>query len=572
MESLDLYRVWLEHPYFDETVRAELRSIADRPQEIEDRFYQYLEFGTGGLRGLIGAGTNRINRYTVRHATQGLAKYIQTFGPEAMARGVVIAHDSRHFSSEFAQEAALTLNANGIVAYLWESLRPTPMLSFAVRELGAIAGIVVTASHNPPPYNGYKVYWEDGGQVPPERAEAILAAIRSITDLTTIQPMAEEAARSAGLLRLVPPTVDEGYYERLLDLTAAPLAERQSCHVLYTPLHGAGHLPVREALSRAGYQVSVVAEQAEPDPTFPTVRVPNPEEAEVFEMALGLAEGLQPDVIMATDPDADRLGVLARDRHGRYLLLTGNQIGALLVDYIVTSRAEAGALPPNGAVIKTIATSNMIAPLCRAHGVELMETHTGFKFIGDRIREFEETGSHTFLLGYEESYGYLGATFVRDKDAVMAALLVAEATAYHKAHGRTLYDALQAIWQRCGYFAEGLHNVTLPGKAGQEQIAAMMEALRQNPPTRFGDVAVERVDDYGAGTSVELETGALSPLPLGKANVLHYRFADGGFVMVRPSGTEPKLKIYFSVVGVDSANAQERLDAVRAETLRLMGL
>ncbi len=433
---IDTYQVWTTHPYFDATTRQELASIRTDPAEIEDRFYKYLEFGTGGLRGLIGAGTNRMNRYTVRHATQGLADYIASFGEEAKRRGVVIAHDSRLFSAEFARETALTLNANGIVAYLWESLRPTPMLSFAVRELKAIAGVVITASHNPKEYNGYKVYWEDGGQVPPERAAAIQDAIRAVPDITSVHPMPEAEARAAGLLRTVPEAVDRAYLSRLRGLLSTTEQERAACRVLYTPLHGTGNIPVRTALAEAGFRVSVVEEQAHPDPAFSTVRYPNPEEPDVFTLALRHAELEQPDVIMATDPDSDRLGVMALDRAGEYRLLTGNQIGAVLVDFILSSRRASGNLPSNGAVIKTIATSNMVEPLCREYGVTLMNTHTGFKFIGDKIREFEETGSYTFLFGFEESYGYLGATFVRDKDAVMAALLVAEAAAHYKARGR----------------------------------------------------------------------------------------------------------------------------------------
>jgi phosphoglucomutase len=567
----ELYQHWTQNPYFDEATRSELVAISRDAREIEDRFYRDLEFGTGGLRGVIAAGTNRMNKYTVRQATQGLATYISTFGPEACRRGVVIAHDSRHFSPEFALEAALTLAANGIVAHLWESLRPTPMLSFAVRELKAIAGIVITASHNPPQYNGYKVYWEDGGQVPPERASAIQAAIAA-TEVTAVHPLAESDARDRGLLKPVPPAVDRAYLDRLAAMVTNDPAWRQNCRILYSPLHGTGNIPVRTALSEAGYQVSVVPEQELPDPNFPTVKYPNPEEAEVFTLALKQARTERPDVVMATDPDADRLGVYALDQSGEYRLLTGNQIGAILVDYVLASKSANGTLPKNGAVIKTIATSNMIAQLCKTYGVALIDTHTGFKFIGDKIREFEETGSNTFLLGYEESYGYLGATFVRDKDAVMAALLVAEATAYHKAHGRTLYDALQAIWARCGHFVEDLYNVTLPGKEGQAQIVALMEQLRRQPPIQFAGVPVAYIDDYGAGKGVDVAGRTEYALALGKANVLHFRFADGGFVMVRPSGTEPKLKLYFSVTGPDLSAAEQRLAAVRAETLQIMGL
>lgn len=566
------YQFWLTHPYFDEPTRAELAAIGSRESEIEDRFYRHLEFGTGGLRGVIGSGTNRINRYVVRQATAGLARYIAQFGADARERGVVIAHDSRRFSPEFAREAALTLAAAGVRAYLWDSLRPTPMLSFAVRRLRAIAGIVVTASHNPPEYNGYKVYWEDGGQVPPERAAAILEQITAISDITAVAPMEEEAARAAGLLQRVPAYVDRAYYDHLAGLCFDKSLERGACRILYSPLHGSGNIPVTTALREAGYQVSVVPEQEAPDPNFSTVKYPNPEEAEVFTLALQQAEAERPDVIMATDPDADRLGVLARDKEGRYRLLTGNQIGAILVDYIIAQRREMKSLPANGAVIKTIATSNLVEGICRANGVTLINTHTGFKFIGDRIREFEEQRNHTFLFGFEESYGYLGASFVRDKDAVMAALLVAEAVAYHKRSGRTLYEALEAIWAQVGCYMEGIHSVTLPGKDGLGQMAAMMADLRANPPHRFGPLPVAFVDDYKEGTSTAVETGAVTDLELGQANVLHYRFADGGFVMVRPSGTEPKLKIYFSVAAGGPAQAQELLAEVRTAALRRLGL
>ncbi len=571
-QVMQRYQTWLTHPYFDEQTRAELSEIADRPLEIEARFYRDLEFGTAGLRGLIGAGTNRINRYVVRQATAGLAAYISRFGEAAKSRGVVIAHDPRRCSPEFALEAATTLAAFGVKAYLWESLRPTPMLSFAVRRLRTMAGIVVTASHNPPEYNGYKVYWEDGGQVPPERASEILDEIRAVSDITALVPMEEGAARAAGLVQTVPDYVDRAYYDHLSGLCFDKTLERSRCRILYTPLHGSGNIPVRTALVSAGYQVSVVAEQEAPDPEFSTARYPNPEDAEVFTLALRQAEAEQPDAILATDPDADRLGVLARDAAGRYRLLTGNQIGAILVDFIIAQRQAMNSLPVNGAVIKSIASSNMVEAICRAAGISLMNTHTGFKFIGDKIREFEETHSHTFLFGFEESYGYLGATFVRDKDAVMAALLVAEAVAFHKRAGRTLYEALEEIWAKAGYFMENVHSVTLPGKDGLEQMAAMMADLRANPPLQFGPLPVAFVDDYQAGTSTATATGTVSQLELGKANVLHYRFADGGFVMVRPSGTEPKLKVYFSVAAGGPAQAQELLAEVRAAALKRLGL
>jgi phosphoglucomutase len=566
----EVYELWSTNPYFDEATRAELLAVKDDPREIADRFGASLAFGTAGLRGVVAAGTNRINRYVVRHVTRGLADCISSTGEAA--RGVVIAYDSRHFSREFALEAALTLAASGIPAYLWESLRPTPMLSYGVRYLKAIAGIVITASHNPKQYNGYKVYWEDGGQVPPERAAAIQAAVAAIPDITAIQPLAEAEATARGLLKAVPAEVDRTYLDRLQTLLTSDPDRRGACRILYTPLHGTGNLPVRQAMTEAGFAVSVVPEQAEPDPDFTTAPYPNPEEPAVFALALRQAETEQPDVIMATDPDADRLGAMVRDRAGRYHLLSGNQLGAVLVDYILASRKSRGTLPANGAVIKSIASSNMVAPLCRDYGVALLDVHTGFKFIGDQIRAFEETGSRTFLFGFEESYGYLGATFVRDKDAVMTALLVADAVAFAKAQGRTLYDALEELWQRYGYFLEGVHNVTLPGQEGQAQIAALMDRLRQHPPQAFGPVPIAFTDDYAAGAGRDHGTGQTYPLGLGTANVLHYRFADGGFVMVRPSGTEPKLKVYFSVVGRNKAEAEKRLADVKADALQLMGL
>jgi phosphoglucomutase len=563
---------WSQDPYFDASTRAAVVRIQADDAELHDCFDRFLEFGTGGLRGIIGAGTNRMNRYTVRQATQGLATYITQFGGDAAARGVVIAYDSRHFSPEFALEAALVLTANEIGSYLWDNLHPTPLLSYAVRDLKAIAGIVITASHNPPQYNGYKVYWEDGGQIPPERAAAIQRLIEDIDDITVVHPMEESQARAAGLLRTVPAAVDRAYLDRVLGLLTSEMPQRMTCRVLYTPLHGAGNLPVRQALSEAGFQVSVVQAQCEPDPNFATVKYPNPEEPEVYTLALAQAHEDPVDLIMATDPDADRLGVMVRDGSGAYRLLTGNQLGALLVDYILRGREAAGTLPPNAAVIKTIATSNMVVPLCHTYGVTVIDTHTGFKYIGDKMQEFERTGSHTFLFGFEESYGFLGAPFVRDKDAVMAALLVADAAAFHRAQHRTLYDALADIWQRYGYFREELHSVTMPGQDGQQQIVALMDRLRRKPPVEFGREPIAFRDDYLTGMRSEVVSGHESPLALGKSNVLHYLFADGGFVMVRPSGTEPKLKLYFSTTGPSTDASEARLQRIKAGALDIMGL
>jgi phosphoglucomutase len=568
---LERYWLWREHPCFDQATRDELAGLEGDLPAIEDRFYKDLAFGTGGLRGLIGAGTNRINRYVIRQATRGLAEYIRTFGELACRRGVAIAHDCRRFSPEFAREAALVLAAAGVRAYVWESMRPTPMLSYAVRELGATAGIVLTASHNPPAYNGYKVYWSDGGQVPPERAAAIQERIAA-TDVTAVPVADEDEARSAGLLAGVPAALDRSYREKLIGLLSLPDEDRRACRVLYTPLHGSGSVPVRQVLWEAGFRVSTVPEQVQPDPEFSTVSSPNPEEPSVFTLALRQAVEDQPDLILATDPDADRLGVMARDPAGGYRFLTGNQIGLLLVDFLLQRHREAGRLPAGGAVLKSIATANAAEPICREHGVALINTHTGFKFIGDKIREWERSREHTFLFGYEESYGYLAGTFVRDKDAVMSALLAAEAAAWHKQQGRTLCEALTALWDRYGHYRESLHSVTLPGKDGLARMAALMAGLRADPPAAFGQVAVAFIDDYAAGTSVATDTGETTPLTLGQADVLHYRFADGGFVMVRPSGTEPKLKVYVSVVAPTGEEAEDRLRAVATAVLQRLGL
>ncbi|MHB9144505.1 MAG: phospho-sugar mutase [Symbiobacteriia bacterium] len=565
-------RLWSQDPYFDEPTRTAIARIQRSDTELHDCFYKFLEFGTGGLRGIVGAGTNRMNRYTVRQATQGVAAYISQFDREAAQRGVVIAHDSRHFSREFALEVALVLAANGIVSYLWDSLRPTPLLSFAVRELKAIAGVVITASHNPPQYNGYKVYWEDGGQIPPERAAAIQTLILAVEDLTAVHPMEEPAARAMGLLRAVPAAVDRAYLDSVLGLLASEPRARAACRVLYTPLHGAGNLLVTQALSEAGFPVSVVQAQREPDPDFSTVKSANPEDPAVFALALAQARQEPVDLIMATDPDGDRLGVMVRDGTGEYRLLTGNQLGALLVDYVLRSRAAAGTLPPDAAIVKTIATSNMVVPICQAYGAAVIDTHTGFKYIGDKIEEFERTGAHTFLFGFEESCGYLGATFVRDKDAVMAAALAADAAAFHRAQHRTLYEALLDIWRRYGHFTEELQTVAMPGEGGQQQIVGLMDRLRHDAPVAIDGEPIAFRDDYLSGIRAEVHTGRCSPLPLDRLNVLHFRFADGGFVMVRPSGTEPTLKLYFSTTGASAEASAVRLRRIKTATLHMMGL
>ncbi|MCL4514083.1 MAG: phospho-sugar mutase [Firmicutes bacterium] len=559
----ETYRFWVENPYFDALTRKELWSIAANEGEIEDRFYRDLEFGTGGLRGLIGAGTNRINRYTVRRATQGLAGYIAGFGMEAMARGVVIAHDSRRLSPELAEEAALVLCTVGIKAYLFESLRPTPVLSFAVRELRAVAGVVITASHNPRGYNGYKVYWEDGGQVTPCRARAITTRIQAVADITRVVPMERQQAVAKGLLVSIGEEIDRKYVKLVKGLALRPgvIARMDdSCKVVYSPLHGAGNMMVRRVLAELGFRkVLVVPEQEAPDGEFPTVRYPNPEAPDAFRLALELAEKEQADVIMATDPDADRLGVACREEDGSYRLLTGNQIGVLLADYILARRAEQGDLPANGVIVKTIATSNMVRAVARQYGIEVVETLTGFKFIGEKIAEYEATGEKTFFFGFEESYGYLAGTFVRDKDAVIAAALVAEAVAYYKSRKLTLGRVLETLYERHGYFLEDLRSITFEGRVGQEKIQLIMEQLRDQLEDGWSGLPVIRVDDYLVGRGRDLVTGEEYGLVLSQSDVLHYHLVDGGFLQVRPSGTESKIKLYVSVAGKSREEAETLL-------------
>jgi len=567
------YALWSQDPYFDEASRQELLALQDI-REIEDRFYTDLEFGTGGLRGILGAGTNRMNKYVVRKVTQGLAELIADEGEEAMRRGVVIAHDSRRFSAEFAREAALVLARNGVLAYLFADLRPTPELSFAVRYLGAKAGIVVTASHNPKEYNGYKVYWEDGGQVPPEQADKILAKIRARETWTGIEPMAEEEARQRGLLVSIGEDVDRVYYDRVKSLALHQELIRATggtLKVVYSPLHGAGNHGVRRILEDLGFsQVHVVAEQELPDPNFSTVAVPNPENPSAFDLARRLGEQVGADLLLATDPDADRLGVVAKDRQGNLIQLTGNQVGVLLTYYILTEKRKQGILPPDAVVIKTIASSDLADALVPALGARVENVLTGFKFIAEKEKELEELGSGKFQFGFEESYGYLAGDFVRDKDAVIAALLVCEAALYYKQReGITLLDVLQRIHDAAGYYMEEQVSLTFTGKEGKARIAALMDGLRQRDLTAVGGIGVARVDDYDARVGKDSE-GASYALTLPRSNVLRFSLAGGGFVLARPSGTEPKIKFYFSVKGQDQAAASQRLLGVKEDFMHVV--
>ncbi|KIL40635.1 phosphoglucomutase [Gordoniibacillus kamchatkensis] len=559
------YRLWLDDPAVDERTKQELRAIADQPKEIEDRFYRDLEFGTGGLRGVIGAGTNRINAYTVGRATQGLAQYVLGAAGKAAnaAPAVVIAHDSRHQSPELALETALVLAGNGVKAYLFDALRPTPELSFAVRELDASAGIVITASHNPPEYNGYKVYGADGGQLVPQYAEQVMAEIDGVQRFDQVKRMGQELAEQQGLLQWIGKDIDDKFVAAVTAVSQhRDVVKRISpdFHIVYTPLHGAGNTAVRAALREIGFEnVHVVPEQELPDPNFSTVKSPNPEEREAFALAIEQAKRVGADIIIGTDPDCDRMGAVVKDADGEYFVLTGNQSGAIMVHYLLSSMKESGALPANGVVIKTIVTSEMGAAIAAGFGIPTLNTLTGFKYIGERMTQFERTGEHTFLFGYEESYGYLAGTYARDKDAVLASMLICEAAAYYKSQGKTLYDVLQELYEEHGYFLEKLESKTLKGKDGTRQIARMMEQWRSAAPSAIAGVKVAEVEDYAQG---------LYGLP--QENVLKFKLEDRSWFCMRPSGTEPKIKFYFAVTGSSGAEAAARLEALSQSVLQLV--
>nr|WP_163859991.1 phospho-sugar mutase [Paenibacillus elgii] len=545
------YELWLKDPAIDESTKEELRQIAGDPKEIEDRFYRDLEFGTGGLRGVIGAGTNRINAYTVARATQGLAQFMLASGKASLS--AVIAYDSRNQSPEFALEAAKVLAGNGIKAYVFESLRPTPELSFAVRHLKADAGIVITASHNPPEYNGYKVYGNDGGQLVPEQAEQVIAEIRGVQSFADVKRKSRAEAENAGLLQWIGAAVDAEYIRAVTAISRNPELVKQTSdnfRIVFTPLHGAGNLSVRAALAGIGFdQVQVVAEQEQPDANFSTVKSPNPEEREAFALAINEAKKTDADIIIGTDPDCDRMGAVVKDANGEYFVLTGNQSGAIMVDYLLSSRKERGELSANGVVIKTIVTSEMGAVIAEHYGAKVLNTLTGFKYIGEKMTQFERTGEAEFLFGYEESYGYLAGNYARDKDAVIASMLICEAAAYYKSQGKTLYDVLQELYARHGYFLEKLESRTLKGKDGVEKIQSIMSDWRSAPPEELNGLRIVKVEDFSQG---------LYGLP--SENVLKYTLEDDSWFCLRPSGTEPKIKVYFAVRGTSAQAASEAIE------------
>ena len=573
MDYKEVYEQWLSNPYFDEATKEELKNIAEDDNEIKERFYMDLEFGTAGLRGIIGAGTNRMNIYVVRRATQGLANYIAKV--DKKSQGVAIAYDSRHMSPEFAEEAALCLAANGIKAYIFESLRPTPELSFAVRHLGCVAGINVTASHNPPEYNGYKVYWEDGAQITPPHDSGIMGEVKSISDWNTVKTIDKAEAEKAGLFQVIGKEVDDAYMAELkkqvLHMDAIK-AEGKNLKVVYTPLHGTGNIPARRILKELGFEnVYVVKEQELPDGDFPTVSYPNPEAAEAFELGLKLAKEVDADLVLATDPDADRLGVRVKDKNGEYHDLTRNMSGCLLANYEISQKkAINGSLPEDGALIKTIVTTNLADAIAKGYGVKLIEVLTGFKFIGQQILGFEQSGKGSYLFGFEESYGCLIGTYARDKDAIVATMALCEAAAYYKTQGKTLWDAMIEMYEQFGYYKDAIQSVTMKGIEGLQKIQEIMNSLRQNPPAEFAGHKVVAVRDYKADTITDVATGAVKPTGLPNSNVLYYELTDDAWVCVRPSGTEPKVKFYYGVKGTSLADADEKSDIMGKAVLDMV--
>ncbi len=564
MDYKERYLQWVNDEYFDEATRAELKAIENDEKEIQERFYKDLEFGTGGLRGIIGAGTNRMNKYTVSKATQGLANYILAQGEEGKTMGVVIAYDSRNMSPEFAEQAALVLNGNGIKAYVFDELRPTPELSFAVRYLGCIAGIVVTASHNPPEYNGYKVYWTDGGQVPYPRDEAIITEVNKVDDYSKVKVSDKEQAKKAGLFNIIGKEVDDEFVKNVKaqSINADAISQvSDSFKIVYTPLHGTGNKPVRRVLKEVGFKnVYVVPEQEMPDKNFSTVDYPNPEDPKAFTLAMKLAEEVGADIVVGTDPDADRVGAVVKNSEGNYVILTGNMTGVLIADYILSQKKAAGTLPSDGALVSTIVSTNMTKSIAKYYNVDMYEVLTGFKYIGEKIKEFEQTGKNTYLFGFEESYGCLAGTYARDKDAVVATMLICEMAAYYKTKGMSLYEGLQEVYKKYGYYKETIKSITLKGIDGVEKIKFIMDSLRKDALAQVNGVKVTQARDYKTQVIKNLVSNTEEKITLPVSNVLYYELEDGAWFCVRPSGTEPKIKIYFGVKADSSKQADENLE------------
>lgn len=573
MSYKEQYEFWCNDEYFDEATKTELKSIQGNEKEIEDRFYKDLEFGTGGLRGIIGAGTNRMNLYTVRKATQGLANYI--IQQKGQQKGVAIAYDSRRMSTEFAREAALCLNANGIKAYIFDALRPTPELSFAVRKLGCISGIVVTASHNPPEYNGYKVYWEDGAQVTAPKDKEIIQQVNAINDYASVKTMELAEATAKGLYNVIGSEIDDAYMAELKKQIIHPEVIKEMADdikIVYTPFHGTGNVPVRRILSELGFKnVYVVAEQELPDPDFTTLEYPNPEDPKAFTYALRLAKEKDADIVLATDPDADRLGIYAKDtKSGEYVPFTGNMSGMLIAEYILRERTATGTMPSNPALVKTIVTTNMSDVITRHYGVTQIEVLTGFKYIGEQIKLFEQNHNHNYVFGLEESYGCLAGTHARDKDAIVAVMCLCEVAAWCKKQGRTVWDEMLNMYEKYGYFKEDLYAVTLKGIEGVKQIAVIMDKLRANPPKNFGELEVLKVRDYESGIATDLKTNKIEKLTLPKSNVLYFELSNDSWCCARPSGTEPKIKFYMGVKGTNLLDAKEKNEKLTASLKNML--
>ncbi|WP_330938098.1 phospho-sugar mutase [Bacillus licheniformis] len=564
------YERWRNKENLDSELKALLLEAEGNEKELEDCFYKKLEFGTAGMRGEIGPGPNRMNVYTVRKASAGLAAYIGANGGEAKKRGVVIAYDSRHKSPEFAMEAAKTLAENGVQTYVFDELRPTPELSFAVRELNAFAGIVITASHNPPEYNGYKVYGEDGAQLPPADADKLTGYVNAIENELEIEAGDEAALTEKGLIKIIGEEIDQAYLDKLTLISVNPdLAKETEVKVIFTPLHGTANKSVRRGLKALGYEhVTVVPEQELPDPDFSTVSSPNPEEHAAFEYAIRLGEENGADILIGTDPDADRLGVAVKDQEGRYVVLTGNQTGALLLHYLLSQKQQKGMLPDNGVVLKTIVTSEMGRDIAASFGLDTIDTLTGFKFIGEKIKQFEASGEYAFQFGYEESYGYLIGDFARDKDAVQAALLAVEVCAFYKKQGKSLYDGLLELYKSFGFYREGLKSLTLKGKEGAEQIAAILSTFREQPPLSIAGKDVVSAEDYLTGKRTLLKENKRETIDLPKSNVLKYFLEDGSWFCLRPSGTEPKVKFYFAVKGRTNEESEALLNQLTDEVMK----
>ena len=559
MSWKDVVIKWEKFEGLEDYLKTQLENFSE--EEKEEAFYAPLEFGTAGMRGIVGPGINRMNIYTVRQATEGLARLIETYGEEAKKRGVAIAHDSRHFSPEFALESAKVLVKHGIKAYVFEELRPTPELSYAVRHLHTFAGIMITASHNPAAYNGYKVYGEDGGQMPPKDADALTEYVRQVENPLAVDVVTKEELEQSALFEWIGEAVDAAYLEEIKSVSVNPslLSDTKDLSVVYTPLHGTGLMLTKRALDQAGFTgLQVVSEQAVPDGDFTTVKSPNPEEAGAFEYAIRLGEETKADVLLATDPDADRMGAAVRQPDGTYQVITGNQIAAILLDYLLFAHQKAGTLPANAAAVKSIVSSELPTVIAEHYGAKMVNVLTGFKFIAEQIKNYEETNAHTFMFGFEESYGYLVQPFVRDKDAIQAVLLLTEVAAHFKSEGKTLYDGLQALYEKYGYFLEKTISVTVQGLEGPAKIKALLDGLRKEVPSNFGGIKVAVAQDFAVNQQVDSQ-GVTSEIGLPTSNVLKYILEDGSWIAVRPSGTEPKIKFYMGVKAATQEEAQEKL-------------